>query len=319
MDTETPIDASPNAENTPAMDADTPENNEGTIDESNRYTGEVVKYEYRRGFGLIKGEGNDGKLVYVHWKQIESSDDWPALTKGMKVEYYVGERVRGGKGKRAGETQKFAAKVTGEGGTPVSVSQEDLSKTYPDRATRFTGTVKWFHTRKGYGFVKPNEDIEFAEKKFPAANANIYIAREDVKTNAETAPVLKDGQEIEFTLYKRAKASNWGAGDVTKAGGVPFEAEDFGELGPRINFKRKQGFGPNRGRKGKKGGQQMMMIPVMGGGGGKNMMKQMQQMMQMQMMQQMMMGGMMGGGMPMMMVQGGGKKKGRKQNTIAKW
>lgn len=304
---------------TPAMDAST-ENNEGTIDESNRYTGEVVKYEYRRGFGLIKGEGNDGKLVYVHWKQIESPDDWPALNKGMKVEYYVGERVRGGKGKRAGETQKFAAKVTGEGGTPITVSQEDLNKTYPDRAQRFTGTVKWFHTRKGYGFVKPNEDIDFAEKKFPAANANIYIAREDVKTTAETAPVLKDGQEVEFTLYKRAKASNWGAGDVTKPGGEPFEAGDFGELGPRINFKRKNkgGFGAFKGKKGK-GGQQMMMIPV-GNMGGKNMMKQMQQMMQMQMMSQMMMGGM--GGMPMMMMPTGGKKKGRKQQKtggIHKW
>lgn len=293
------------------MDADENQNDEGTIDETNRYTGEVVKYEYRRGFGLIKGEGNDGKLVYVHWKQIESSDDWPALNKGMKVEYYVGQRKRGGKGKRAGEIQKFAAKVTGEGGTPVTVTQEDLSKTYPDRTQRFSGTVKFFHSRKGYGFVKPTEDIEFNDKKFPANNANIYIAREDIKTTAETAPVLKDGQEVEFTLYKRAKASNWGAGDVTKVGGEPFAAEDFGDLGPRMRFKRK-GFGPNRG---KKGGQKMMMVPVMGGmKGGKNMMKQMQQMMQMQMMQQMMMGGMMGGGMmPMMMVQNGGKKKkGRK-------
>lgn len=308
------------------MDADAaPENDEGTIDETNRYTGEVVKYEYRRGFGLIKGEGNDGKLVYVHWKQIESSDDWPALNKGMKVEYYVGSKVRGGTGKRAGETQKFAAKVTGEGGTPVTVTQEDLSKTYPDRTQRFTGTVKFFHSRKGYGFVKPSEDIEFAEKKFPKENANIYIAREDIKTSAETAPVLKDGAEVEFTLYKRAKASNWGAGDVTKAGGEPFVAEDFGDLGPRMNFKRKNqgGFGPNRKGKGK-GGQQMMMIPMgnmMGGGGGggkKNMMKQMQQMMQMQMMQQMMMGGgMMGGGMPMMMMGGGKKKKGKRKGN--KW
>lgn len=271
------------------MDDDTP--NEGTIDESTRYKGTVFKYEYRRGFGLISPEGEEDakKKVYVHWKQIQSSDDWPALTKDMEVEYYLGTRKklirRGGKLQEKGE-QTFAANVTLVGGEPVSVSQEDLGKTFPDRETRFQGTVKFFRARDGFGFIKPTSDIDFHECKVSAGDPKIYVAREDIKSTESTCPSLKNDVEVEFTLYKRKNATQWGAGDVTLPGGAPVTEEQFGKMGPKRKFN--QGFGKFRG-KGRPMGGGMMAVPMMGmggGGGGGQMM-----MMPMNMMQMMMGGG----------------------------
>jgi len=63
------------------------------IDETTRYSGTVVRYFKRKGFGHICPDGKDAEkkedLVFVHWKQIQSSDEWPALQKDQKVEYYL--------------------------------------------------------------------------------------------------------------------------------------------------------------------------------------------------------------------------------------
>lgn len=313
---------------TTGMEDGATDKNEGTVDESVRYKGTVWKYEYRRGFGLITPEGESEKSknkVYVHWRQIQSADDWPALTKGMEVEYYLGERKklikRGDKLIEKG-TQKFAANVTLTGGGAVAISQDELKKNFPDRSQRFSGTVKFFHARKGYGFIKPSTDISFSGENFKAGEPKIYVAREDIKTTENTAPSLKDDLEVEFTLYKRENAKQWGAGDVTLPGGQPVTEDNFGVMGPKPrnwgNKGRKGGFGPFKMKGMPKG---MVAVP-MGGMGGMPMMN---------MMNPMMMGG--GGGgmmmpmnmMSMMMGGGGGKKKWggkknwKKKNTSFTW
>ena len=75
----------------------------------------------------------------------------------------------------------------------------------------------------------------------------LHIAREDIKTQDgfERSPALRGQTEVEFTLYKRAEGTtapnpqislhkipifsgsrkNYGAADVTKPGGVPFEGD----------------------------------------------------------------------------------------------
>merc|ERR1711964_397206 len=161
------------------------------------------------------------------------------------------------------------------------------------------------HARKGYGFIKPNIDFSFNGQDFKAGEPCIYVAREDIKTSEETAPSLKDDLEVEFTLYKREKAKQMGAGDVTLPGGGDITQDHFGEEGPKPRRFNNRGFGPHK--KGRKGGFKMMpynmkamqkMMKKMqgGGGGGGNMMM-------------MPMGGgmnMMGGGNMMMMPMGGG-------------
>lgn len=259
------------------MDTDK-DDQEETIDESVRYKGKVFKYEYRRGFGLIE-PSDGGKKIYVHWKQIQSTDEWPALTKDMEVEYYVGTKTKFRS--RKGEKQQFAAKVTLVGGNPISISQADLKKNFPNRAQRFQGTVKSFGARNGYGFVKLSAATEFGGESFKA-DQNIYVAREDIRTDEEGCPSLKAGVEVEFTLYKRENAKQWGAGDVTLPGGKKVTKEEFGEMGPkprRFNRNGNRGFGPMKGgRMFNMNGMQMMpmhmmqamMMNMMGGGGRNN-------------------------------------------------
>jgi len=254
---------------------------EDIIDESVRYKGTVKDFNARRGFGYIipEGKGEDDK-VFAHWRQIESSDEWPQLKEGQVVEYYIGKKENA---KRKSQ-EKFAAKITLEGGNPVTVAVE---RDFPNRQQRFSGEIKFFDARKGFGFIKPKSDFSFDGTDFKAGEANIYIAREDIKTDFDGAPNLKDGADCEFTLYKTdnssSKGSKYGAGDVTKVGGGVFGEDDMATKRtgwPKRRFKNKGGFGPMKGMKGMNmmgagqmfmmNGMPYMMMPVGGFGGRKN-------------------------------------------------
>jgi len=225
---------------------------EDEIDETTRYTGTVLKFLKRRGFGRIIPDGKTAEdkddLVFVHWKQIQSSDAWPSLSDGQKVEYYLGKKANPKDPKKA----VFAAKVTLGGGQPVT--QAD-TRDFPDRSQRFVGIVEFFDRRKGFGFIKPKETFNFAETDFEAdKKGTIYVAREDITTadGVETSPSLQDKAEVEFTLYKTTNEdgkSRWAAGDVTKVGGDALGEDDFKKFQKGIKRKR----GQNKGKKGKKG------------------------------------------------------------------
>jgi len=290
--------------------AETPQDEE-EIDESVRYSGTVGIYIKRRGFGRIIPEGKTAEEkdshIFVHWKQIQSTDPWPSLTEGQKVEYYLGKKVNPKNPKKA----TFAARVTLEGGNAVTSAE---TRVFPDRSQRFVGIVKFFDPKKGFGFIKPKEDFNFDETDFPAnaKESQIYVAREDIKLadGVDVSPSLKDAAEVEFTLAKREEEgkTKYSAADVTKVGGEALGTDDFKPRRPR-------GSGPRpKKKKGKKRKANQMF----------NMMKGMKMM-------PMNMGGMMQpqivmmngqaymiqspmgmGGMPM--VGFGGKKKKRRKN-----
>lgn len=265
-----------------------------TIDESVRFKGSVLKFDRRRGFGKIQPEGktDEDDAIFAHWRQIESSDEWPALKEGMTVEYYVGTKADA---KRKSQKQ-FAAKITLEGGNPVTVA---VTRSFPNRSQRFQGKVKFFDARKGFGFVNPATDFSFDGTAFKASEGNIHIAREDIKTTADIAPSLKDGQEIEFTLFK-TEEGKYSAGDVTKQGGEAFAEDELATKKTGWPRKRRQ----NNGKGGKGFGgmnKQMQQMMRMMGGGGQNMF--------------------MMNGMPYMMMPmgGGGRRGGKKNNRGGKW
>lgn len=307
-------------------DAKAPEDEE-TIDESVRYKGTVNKFFKRRGFGTITPEGKaaDDKdaQVFVHWKQIQSSDQWPTLEDGMVVEYYLGEKTNPKLDKDGKPKQKtFAANVTLEGGNPVSTTD---TRTYPNKSSRFEGIVKWFDPRKGFGFAKPKEDFCFEEVDFTTDKANIYVCREDIKTadGVDSAPSLKKDAEIEFTLYKKEKTEtqeegkNWGAGEITKPGGEPLGADDFIQRKPRDpnaprRKKKKKGKKRKANQMFQMGNFNMQSMPMMNMMGGMGMMGGAQpQLVQMNGQTFMMMPAQ---GMNMM---GGGKKKKRRKKKKA--
>merc|ERR1712212_210374 len=96
-------------------------------------------------------------------------EQWPVLQNGAEVEFVLIEKDD--KGKRSAE------KVTKVGGGKI-INQEDERDI--DEETIYTGTVKFFDGRKGFGFIIPDEDIEYGgQTATTSEDGGVYVARED--------------------------------------------------------------------------------------------------------------------------------------------
>lgn len=90
-------------------------------------------FDTERGFGFLDlGDGADD--LFVHASEILGGGDVKVLREGQEVEYEVGEGDRGPQARRV--------RVTGEHG--------------PGSALGVLGTVAWYESTKGYGFVRPD-------------------------------------------------------------------------------------------------------------------------------------------------------------------
>jgi len=179
------------------------------VDEGERYSGECVHFDKRRGFGFIQpdveGLVPDGKVM-VHWAEITSSDKWPSLQKGQAVEFNLKKLVV----KSGSAALIRAAGVTLAGGEAVALDGELEEKREPvgNREDRFSGTIKFYDTKKGFGYVAL--DVPLADV------AEAKVSREEV-LGGEAIP-LAQGMAIEFGLY-RNKKGNVCTSDVTMPGG----------------------------------------------------------------------------------------------------
>jgi CspA family cold shock protein len=55
-----------------------------------------------------------------------------------------------------------------------------------------TGTVKWFNSKKGFGFITPDEDGD-----------DLFVHYSEIKTDGYAS--LKDGQKVEFEIGEGKK------------------------------------------------------------------------------------------------------------------
>ena len=55
--------------------------------------------------------------------------------------------------------------------------------------TKFNGTVKWFNTEKGFGFIKPN-----------LGDTDVFVHFSQVKNDGKSKVTLKDGQKVEYSI-----------------------------------------------------------------------------------------------------------------------
>lgn len=67
-----------------------------------------------------------------------------------------------------------------------------------------TGTVKWFNTQKGYGFIQPDE-----------GGADVFVHISAVQDSGMTA--LDEGQKISYEIVKDKRTGKSAAGNLVSA------------------------------------------------------------------------------------------------------
>ncbi len=76
-----------------------------------------------------------------------------------------------------------------------------------DGEARRTGTVKWFNTEKGFGFIVPDD-----------GESDIFVHQTAIVTDGFRS--LADGESVEFLTVSDPKTGKIKAADVTGPGGV---------------------------------------------------------------------------------------------------
>jgi len=196
--------------------------------------GTVVRFYRSRGFGFIKpAEG--GKVVLVHWSNLVTDDKWPYVKRGTEVEFELVEKDDNGK--------RSAKEVTLVGGEKIPVFSPDNSDRVANDDDVYSGTVKFFDFRKGFGVIKPDEEISWNDV---TSGDGIFFRRDAiVSTGAAKGMVLnlRHGTKVTFKVHSDKKGL--GAHELQNEEGEPLEYE------PR---RPRQG-GQKRKRTAKKGGK----------------------------------------------------------------
>merc|ERR1719397_2056758 len=115
-----------------------------------------------------------------------------------------------------------AEKVKLPGGKKITCERDDREV---DEETIYTGTVKFFADQDGYGFIIPDEEIEFMDETVSndaeAEEGGLYVAREDIIFEEGSAPNLNYGTKVQFQVYKNEKGL--GACQVLNEDGTAYE------------------------------------------------------------------------------------------------
>jgi len=174
--------------------------------------GTIIRFYRNRGFGFIKPE--DGGKVFVHHEEIHTDDQWPFMKRGTKVEFEVEEE----------DGKKKAKNVTLEGGDKIPVYLPDNSDRVSNDDDIYSGAIKFFEARKGWGIIIPDSEITW---EGITTSESVYFSRDVINaTGAAKGMVLslRPGTKVTFKVYKDQKKS-LGAHELQNEDGNPFEYE----------------------------------------------------------------------------------------------
>merc|ERR1719233_987589 len=123
---------------------------------------------------------------------------------------------------KSGKKGARAEKVKLPGGKKVTCERDDREV---NDETIYTGTVKFFAGKDGYGFIIPDEEIEFMGETVTDnaedEEGGLYVAREDVIFAEDSATNLNYGTKVQFQVYKNEKGL--GACEVKNEDGSAYE------------------------------------------------------------------------------------------------
>merc|ERR1719394_1243539 len=168
---------------------------ESEVDESVRVRGRVVSFFSRKGFGFVsisdeENEDAESTKVFVHWKSITSSDRWPQLLPDTEVEFFIGTQKDG---------RKYASNVTAVSGEEIN---NEESKKLVDTAIK--GRVKFYDTKKGFGFIELLEDVTMDEDESLEKGSDVHVGRESI-ISSDPRPGLRAGMEVEIFICRSEK------------------------------------------------------------------------------------------------------------------
>jgi len=178
----------------------------------NKMKGIVVRFDRRKGFGFIQPEKEDAKPVFVHWSEIHTDEQWPVLENGAEVQFILNEKDDRGK--------RSAEKVTKVGGGKIKNKEDERDI---DEENIYTGTVKFFDGRKGFGFIIPDEEIEYGGQTATTSSEDggVYVGREDIIISEGSDARLNPDTKVQFQVYKGK--TSMGACMVQSEDGTPYE------------------------------------------------------------------------------------------------
>lgn len=192
------------------------------LDRQARYAGTVAAYWKWKGYGFIRPDEDSlvpDSWLFVHWSNIQSDDRYPSLVKGMRVEFGMMKW----KEIRRNFTTLRAKYVTLEGGSMIAV-QDDIDsakKTFVGgQAARYTGTVKFYSPKGGYGYVRTDEVFGLD----PSVPTELRVEEQEVNAGGRKPNQWLDGLRVEFGIWI-TQQGKYQVYNMTLPDGVPITEE----------------------------------------------------------------------------------------------
>lgn len=193
-----------------------------SVDQNQKYQGTVVFFNKNNGYGFIK-PAQSGLVpndeVIVVWDAIKTDDRWPFLHKNLEVQFQLVKTMK----KNGSGCYIKAAEVYRADGSLVNLGAELDSKRQfiHSQSTRFTGIVKFYNMRLGFGFVTLDDGFSGVEH----ISKEVRVSRQEIVCNSNEVPMLRAEMPVEFGIQVNlhGKSSCYcvtqpGGGEFTRTG-----------------------------------------------------------------------------------------------------
>jgi len=198
----------------------TPLPDDFSLDPGRVLSGTVLNYYNFNGYGFLspeeKGLVPDDK-VFVHWKNLRSSDRYPGLTKDMQVEFTVSKVEKNGVMTLAAEN------VTAPGGAVITIQDSlDSKKEFVGgQDLRYTGTLKFFAPQRGFGYIKIDPGFQYDREGVPE---EIRVETQEMNCGGGN-PGRSENLQVEFGIWVTKRGVFKGY-NVSLPGGLPLPQDD---------------------------------------------------------------------------------------------